>query len=128
MRAPFVCALSIALFPAMSCSSNVREAKSPIPLLKTTPDSELSNANEASDSYTFTNELGQQINLADFKGQALALTFIFTRCPMPQYCPRLSKNFAEASKKISSLTNVPPNWHFFSITIDPEFDTPAVLK
>jgi len=81
----------------------------------------------AAEDYVFTNELGHPVDLRNFKGQALAITFIFTRCPMVQYCPQLSKNFSEATKKLASM-NVPTNWHFFSITIDPEFDTPAVLK
>ncbi len=78
--------------------------------------------------YKFTNELGQAVSLGDFQGQALAITFFFTRCPIPDYCPRLSKNFAEASRKLSSLPNAPTNWHFLSVTFDPSFDTPAILK
>src|SRR5256885_16567432 len=78
--------------------------------------------------YKFTNELGQQVSLSDFRGQALAITFFFTRCPIPDYCPRLSKNFQEASRKLSALPNAPTNWHFLSVTFDPENDTPAVLK
>jgi protein SCO1/2 len=78
--------------------------------------------------YKFTNELGQAVSLNDFRGQALALTFFYTRCPLPDYCPRLSKNFQEASQKLASLTNAPVNWHFLSISFDPEFDTPEMLK
>ena len=47
--------------------------------------------------YPFTNELGQAVRPGDFRGQALAITFFFTRYPIPDYCPRLSKNFDEAS-------------------------------
>ena len=78
--------------------------------------------------YHFTNELGAEIHLRDFKGQALALTFIFTRCPLPNFCPRMSSNFAEAEKKILAQANSPTNWHFFSLSFDPEHDSPAVLK
>jgi protein SCO1 len=78
--------------------------------------------------YGFTNELGQAVKLADFHGQALAITFFFTRCPIPDFCPRLSKNFEEASQKIAAISNAPTNWHFLSISFDPQFDTPAVLK
>ncbi len=78
--------------------------------------------------YPFTNELGQAMSLNQFKGQALAITFFFTRCPIPDFCPRLSKNFAEASRKLSAMTNGPANWHFLSVTFDPEIDTPAVLR
>jgi protein SCO1/2 len=78
--------------------------------------------------FKFTNELGQAVSLNDFRGQALAITFFYTRCPLPEFCPRLSKNFQEASQKIESMTNAPANWHFLSFSFDTEFDTPAVLK
>ncbi len=76
----------------------------------------------------FTNELGQAVTLGDFRGQALAITFFFTRCPIPDYCPRLSRNFEEASEKLQALPNAPTNWHFLSFSFDPAFDTPARLK
>jgi protein SCO1/2 len=76
----------------------------------------------------FTNELGQVVSLADFHGQALAITFFYTRCPLPDYCPRLSKNFSQASQLLAAKTGLPGNWHFLSITFDPEFDSPALLK
>jgi protein SCO1/2 len=78
--------------------------------------------------YKFTNELGQAVSLNDFRGQALAITFFYTRCPLPEYCPRLSKNFQEASRKLGSLPGGPANWHFLSISFDTEFDTPNLLK
>jgi protein SCO1 len=78
--------------------------------------------------YKFTNELGQAVSLSDFHGQALAITFIYTRCPLPDYCPRLSRNFQEASQKLEALRDAPTNWHFLSISFDPQFDTPEVLK
>jgi protein SCO1 len=78
--------------------------------------------------YKFTNELGQAVSLNDFRGQALALTFFYTRCPLPDFCPRLSKNFQEASQKLLSMTNAPLHWHFLSISFDTEFDSPATLK
>jgi protein SCO1/2 len=79
-------------------------------------------------TYKFTNELEQAVSLSDFHGQALAITFFYTRCPLPEYCPRLSKNFQEASQKLESMPGAPANWHFLSFSFDPEFDTPAMLK
>ncbi len=76
----------------------------------------------------FTNELGKTVRLNEFHGQALAITFFYTRCPLPDYCPRLSKNFQEASQKLAAMTNAPANWHFISISFDPTFDTPAMLR
>lgn len=78
--------------------------------------------------YKFTNQLGQPVSLAQFRGQALAITFFFTRCPIPDFCPRLSKNLEQASRKLAELPNAPTNWHFISVSFDTEFDTPAVLK
>jgi protein SCO1/2 len=78
--------------------------------------------------YKFTNELGAPVCLNDFRGQVIAYTFIFTRCPAPNYCPRLSKNFEEAAKRLAAMPNAPANWHLISVSFDPDFDTPAVLR
>ena len=78
--------------------------------------------------YHFTNELGQAVSLSDFPGQALDITFFYTRCPLPDYCPRLSKNFAEASAKLKAMSNAPTNWHFISVSFDPEYDSPEMLR
>jgi protein SCO1/2 len=78
--------------------------------------------------YHFTNELGQAVSTSQFKGRALAITFIFTTCPFPEYCPRMSNNFAEVQKKLRSTPNAVTNWHLLSISFDPEVDTPAVLQ
>jgi protein SCO1/2 len=78
--------------------------------------------------YTFTNALGRVMRLSDFQGRALAFTFIFTRCPFPTFCPRLSSNFSDAVAQLKALPDGLTNWHFLSITIDPEFDTPERLK
>jgi protein SCO1/2 len=78
--------------------------------------------------YKFTNELGHAVSLNEFRGYALAVTFFYTRCPLPEFCPRLSKNFQEASEQLEAMTNAPANWHFLSISFDTEFDSPAMLK
>jgi protein SCO1/2 len=79
-------------------------------------------------SYAFTNELGQPMRLGEFRGQVLAMTFFFSRCPLPDYCPRLTKNFEEASLKLRKMPGAPTNYHFLSVSFDPEFDTPPRLK
>ena len=78
--------------------------------------------------YTFTNTLGRVVRISDFKGQALAFTFIFTRCPFPTFCPRLSSNFESAQQLLKAMSGGPTNWHMLSITIDPDYDTPERLK
>ncbi len=78
--------------------------------------------------YSFTNQFGQIFNTSGFKGQALALTFLFTRCPYPTFCPRMAANFEEAQQKMLGDAQSPTNWHLLTISFDPEFDSPAVLK
>lgn len=78
-------------------------------------------------NYPFTNELGKAVSLADFKGSVVAFTFIYTRCPLPDYCPRLSQNFVSAYKQLKETPNGPKNWKLLSISFDPEFDTPKAL-
>jgi protein SCO1 len=78
--------------------------------------------------YKFSNELGEAVSFNDFRGQALAITFFYTRCPLPEYCPRLSMNFKEVSQKLEAMTNAPTNWHLISVSFDPRSDTPQALK
>jgi protein SCO1 len=78
--------------------------------------------------YHFTNQLGQAVSTSQFRGRALAITFLFTRCPFPNFCPLMANNFAETQKKLLALPNAPANWHLLTITFDPDFDTPEVLK
>ena len=64
---------------------------------------------------------------SSFRGHRVALTFIYTRCPLPDFCPLMERNFAavqQAVKANPKLTDV----RLLTVTMDPEFDTPAVLK
>jgi protein SCO1/2 len=77
--------------------------------------------------FALTNEFGQPLSLRQFQGKAVALTFFFTRCPLPEYCPRLTRNFLEAVKRLKRDPAGPTNFHFLSISFDP-VDTPGVLR
>jgi protein SCO1/2 len=77
--------------------------------------------------YHFTNELGLAVSTAQFKGKALVLAFVFTRCPYPTFCPLTVGNLADTQRRLKAMTNGPTNWHLLAISIDPEYDTPAVL-
>jgi protein SCO1/2 len=77
--------------------------------------------------YALLAEDGRRVHFSDFRGKALAFTFFFTRCPLPDFCPRMGKNFAQARELILATANAPTNWQFLSISFDPEFDRPAVL-
>jgi protein SCO1 len=77
--------------------------------------------------YHFTNELGQAVDLRQFKGQVLAFTFFFTSCPFPEFCPRMTSNFGQVEHELESMTNAPVRWQLLSISFDPAHDTPERL-
>jgi protein SCO1 len=74
------------------------------------------------------NQDGKPIRLADFKGKALLMTFIYTRCPLPNFCPRLSSEFARIHDDLAKTPDDYSRTHLLSITLDPKYDTPDVLK
>lgn len=78
--------------------------------------------------YHFVNEQGREVSLSEFKGDALVLSFLFTRCPIPNFCPLTARKLAEVQDQLLARSNGPTNWHLLAITVDPEFDTPARLK
>jgi len=77
--------------------------------------------------FALTNEFGQPLSLRQFTGKAVTLTFFFTRCPIPEYCPRLTKNFQGAIQRLKDAPGGPTNFHFLSISFDP-IDTPLLLR
>jgi protein SCO1 len=69
---------------------------------------------------------GRPVHLGEFRGKAVVLTFIYTRCPLPNFCPLMSKNFADLEKRLKQ--EFAGNYQLLSISMDSELDTPAVLK
>jgi protein SCO1/2 len=74
-----------------------------------------------------TAETGRTIQFSQFRGKAVAFTFFFTRCPLPDYCPRMNSNFAETRDLILSTPGAPANWELLSISFDPGFDKTETL-
>lgn len=70
----------------------------------------------------------RQIHFSDFRGRAVAFTFFFTRCPLPNYCPLMNRNFDQVRTLLLSEPDAPTNWQLLSISFDPQFDTPQVLS
>ncbi|MBM3878245.1 MAG: electron transporter SenC [Verrucomicrobia bacterium] len=78
--------------------------------------------------YPFISEQGRRVRLSEYRGQALGLTFIYTRCPYPTFCPRQSRQFVQVCRILAQQAGAPDNWRLLSITFDPAFDTPARLQ
>lgn len=77
--------------------------------------------------YTFTNQDGETINLAkDYAGKTLVITSIYTSCPLPNMCPRITSDFATLGASIPS--SLRDDVRLILISFDPQRDTPEVLK
>jgi protein SCO1/2 len=78
--------------------------------------------------YSFVNQEGKRVKLSDFRGKALAITFIYSRCPLPDFCIQMSNHFARVQRALKKEPLLANKWHLLTISFDPEFDTPPVLK
>lgn len=71
---------------------------------------------------------GKPLRLSDFKGSAVALTFIYTRCPLPQFCPLMDKRFAEVQKLVAADPASAGKVRLVSVSFDPQFDRAEILR
>ncbi|HEY0407663.1 MAG TPA: SCO family protein [Pyrinomonadaceae bacterium] len=83
---------------------------------------------DAVPDFSLINQDGKRIHLRQYKGTALLLTFIYTRCPLPDYCTLMSDNFAEIDKELQKTPQLYSRTRLLSITIDPEHDQPKVMR
>ncbi len=85
-------------------------------------------AGDAVPDFKFVNQSGKHISIGDFKGKILLVTFVYTRCPLPEYCVRMSKNFATIDKALAADPALYAKTHLLTLSFDPDYDTPAVLR
>ena len=78
--------------------------------------------------FSLINQDGKPIKLSQYRGRALVLTFIYTRCPLPDYCPLMTANFSEIEKTLKANPEMYSKTHLLSISVDPEYDTSKVLR
>jgi protein SCO1 len=78
--------------------------------------------------FSLTNQEGKRISFKDFRGKAMAITFIYARCPLPDYCIRMSTNFSDTAHEINEDTELKNKTALLTISFDPQNDTPAKLK
>ena len=79
-------------------------------------------------NFALINQSGQRTSLNRYRGKVLLVTFIYTRCPFPDYCPRISGLFAEVNRKMLESPETAGRTHLLSVSFDPAHDTPAVLR
>jgi protein SCO1 len=78
--------------------------------------------------FALRNQDGRQIHLDQFRGKTLLITFIYTRCPMPNFCPLVTRNFATIDRQLQHNPALYSKTHLLCISFDPEYDTPARLR
>lgn len=75
--------------------------------------------------FHLTDQLSHTVDPASLRGKVVAVDFIYTRCPLPDVCPRLAANFATLQRRFP--TQLGSDLILLSVTVDPEFDTTTVL-
>ena len=90
--------------------------------------SQLPKPGDAVPDFRLVNQDGKSVHLKQHQGKAVLLTFIYTRCPVPEYCALMSSNFAEIDKELQKDEALYKKTHLISISFDPAYDTPKVLR
>jgi len=80
------------------------------------------------EALSLINQDNKKVELGQFRGKAVLLTFIYTRCPLPDYCPLITSHFAAIERRLEKDPATYRKTHLISISIDPEYDQPPVLK
>lgn len=89
-------------------------------------DSDLLKEGEIVPDYPLVDQTRATRPMESLRGHRVALTFIYTRCPLPDFCPLMDRQFAEVQRAVTR-TPALADVRLVSVTLDPEFDTPAIL-
>jgi protein SCO1/2 len=78
--------------------------------------------------FAMTTAAGQTLKLSDLRGKVVVLTFIYTRCPLPNFCPLMDRKFGELASRLAAFPDRAARVQLLSVSFDPEHDTPEVLR
>ncbi|HWA87997.1 MAG TPA: SCO family protein, partial [Opitutus sp.] len=118
-------AASVEAFEAIGGGS---EATKPEPIHHVILRSQHLREGDALPDFSLLDETGAPLTAASLRGKFTVLTFIFSRCPVPEYCPAMALRFGELQKRILADPWLAARARLLSVSFDPEFDRPAVLK
>jgi protein SCO1 len=77
---------------------------------------------------SFVDQDGRSRALAEWRGAPLAMTFTYTRCPLPEFCPRVDRHFAAVQAGIARDPSLQGKARLLTISFDPDYDTPPVMR
>jgi protein SCO1/2 len=78
--------------------------------------------------FTMTNQDGQAVKLSGLRGKVVVLTFIYTRCPLPDFCPMMDRKFSELAEHLRNSPGRAASVRLVSLSFDPDHDTADVLR
>jgi protein SCO1/2 len=108
-------------------TSLTRTGHEDVPEAPPTPASKALKPGDLVEDSAFLNQDGGLASLRDLRGHRVALTFAYTRCPLPEFCPLMDRHFV-AIQKAMAQTPAMADVRLVTVTMDPAYDTPAVLK
>ena len=76
----------------------------------------------------FTDQNGRPRRVSDWRGQTIAVTFVYTRCPLPDFCPQMDRHFVAVQQALKDDPALAARVHLVSVSFDPDYDTPEVLR
>jgi protein SCO1/2 len=103
-------------------------AHSPTPADKPAATVHIPSPGDEVPDFKLVNQNSQHTSLHQYRGQTLLLTLIYTRCPFPDFCPRVSHEFAAIDRQLRADPARYGKTHLLSISFDPAHDTPKVLR
>jgi protein SCO1/2 len=99
----------------------------PLPEAPPRPRIDLLQPGDPAPDVTLIDSTGAAHTLPDWRGKTVAVTFIYTRCPVPNFCPLMDRQFADVQRAILADPSLTADTHLLSISFDPSHDTSAVL-
>lgn len=78
--------------------------------------------------YEFTDQDGKDVKLSSWRGMPIAMSFVFSRCPVPEYCPAMMRNFNEVEEALKNDPDAPEQWKLLSISFDTWMESPETMK
>jgi protein SCO1/2 len=92
-----------------------------------TPNLNFAQVGQEIPDFNLTNQDGKRFSMKDYRGKALAITFIYTKCPLPNYCILMSRHFSDLAIQLNA-SDLKDKIRLLSVSFDPKIDTPAELK
>lgn len=105
-----------------------RTGEAPLPLDAAVPRADVLAAGAKAPDATLIDQDGRQRRISEWHGRTVAVTFVYTRCPLPDFCPLMDKNFLAVERAVKIDPAFARRVHLLSVSFDPDFDTPAVLR